>query len=184
MRDLLFGVHALLAGAAAQAGTVNEHYADAGPWRITTDNHQACMMQSYYVIKRNGDEQTLAVFYDAKRKGAVLGWGTRKPKLPPLSASFDFELTFTPKGKPKITSWGNQTFEIDKAADEYRYTHVFKGPDGDRLLRDLASSDTVALSLGPVLMMTLPLDASDAVTKLRECSSKLAERDTSSRLQK
>lgn len=173
MRVFLFGVPALVAGAAAQAGTVTEPYADAGAWQITTDNHQACMMQSSYEIKRNGDEQTLAILYDAKRKGAVLGWGTRKPKLPPLSASFAFELSFTPKGKPKTTSWGSQTFEIGKAADEYRYTHVFKGPDGDRFLRDLASSDTVALSLGPVLMMALPLDASDAVTKLRECASKL-----------
>jgi hypothetical protein len=174
MRVLLSGVQALLAGVAAHAGTVDEPYADAGAWQITTANHQACLMQSSYVIKHNGDEQTLVVFYDAKRNGAVLGWGTRKPKLPPLSASLDFELSFTPKGKARIISWGNQTFRIDKAADEYRYTHVFNGADGDRLLRDLASSDTVALSLGPVLMMTLPLDASAAVAKLRECSSRLA----------
>jgi hypothetical protein len=150
MRVLLSGVHALLAGVAAHAGTVDEPYADAGAWQITTANHQACLMQSSYVIKHNGDEQTLVVFYDAKRNGAVLGWGTRKPSFR-RSARLSTSSSLSP-----------------------RYTHVFNGADGDRLLRDLASSDTVALSLGPVLMMTLPIDASAGVAKLRECSSRLA----------
>jgi hypothetical protein len=54
--------------------------------------------------------------------------------------------------------------------------HVFKGStDSDRFLRDLASHDAIALFFGPGLLTSLPLKASDTVTKLRECSSKSAE---------
>lgn len=48
-------------------------------------------------------------------------------------------------------------------------------PDSDRFLRDLASHDALALFFGPGLLTSLPLKASDTVTKLRECSSKSVE---------
>jgi len=39
------------------------------------------MMQRSYVMKDNGDQQALIVFYDAQRKGAVLGWVTHTRML-------------------------------------------------------------------------------------------------------
>lgn len=143
------------------------------------------MMKRFYVLRDDGDEQALVIFYDAQRNAAALGWGTRKPKLPPLSNSLDFGLSFTRKGSGLNETWGSQPFQIEKRADEYRFSHVFSGStDSDRFLRDIASSDTIGLWFGPTLMMGLPLSASDAVRKLRECSSKILEQDPSGRLQK
>jgi len=131
------------------------------------------------------DEQLLSILYDAQRKAAALGWVTRKPKFPPLSHSLDFDLTFTGKGSSLNETWGSQPFQIQKRADSYAFTHAFNGStDSDRFLQDLASHDTIGLWFGPSLMVGLPLQASDAVAKLRECSSKIAEQDTSGRLQK
>ena len=185
MRDRIIGVCALLSAGASQAEPVSEPYANAGDWEITTENHRACMMKRFYVLRDDGDEQALVIFYDAQRKAAALGWGTRKPKLPPLSDSLDFDLSFARKGSSLNEAWGSQPFQIEKRVDEYRFSHVFNGStDSDRFLRDIASSDTIGLWFGPTLMMGLPLSASDAVTKLRECSSKIVEQDTSRRLQK
>jgi hypothetical protein len=47
----------------------------------------------------------------------------------------------------------------------------------------ISRSDTIGLWLGPSLMTGLPLDASDAVIKLRDCASKIAENDASDRQQ-
>lgn len=184
MRGRIIGVYALLSAGASQAEPVSEPYANVHDWEITAENHRACMMKRFYVL-RDGDEQALVIFYDAQRKAAALGWGTRKPKLPPLSDSLDFGLSFTRKGSSLNETWGSQPFQIEKRVDEYRFSHVFNGStDSDRFLRDIASSDTIGLWLGPTLMMGLPLSASDAVAKLRECSSKIGEQDTSGRLQK
>ena len=142
-------------------------------------------MSRFYVRRDDADEQELDFIYDAQRKAAPLGWATRKPKLPPQSDSLDFGLTFTRKGSSLNETWGSQAFDIQKRADGYRFLHIFAGSaESDRFLRDLASSDTVGLWLGPSLMMGLPLSASDAVTKLRECSSKIVEEDSPDGLQK
>lgn len=185
MRGRIIGACALLSAGAAQAQSVSEPYATVSEWEITAANHGACMMQRSYLLKDNGDRQALIVFYDAQRKGTVLGWVTHKPKLPPLSDSFDFGLSFSRKGSSLNETWGSQPFQIEKVGDEYRYSHVFKGSnDSDRFLRDFASSETIALWMGPTVMMARYLNASDAVQKLRECSSKTVEQDTSGRLHK
>ncbi|QNP46314.1 hypothetical protein H9L14_03680 [Sphingomonas sediminicola] len=185
MNGRILGVCALLSAGAARAEPVSETYATVGEWEITAGNHGACVMQRSYLLKDNGDQQTLVVFYDAQKKGAVLGWGTRKPKLPPLSDSLDFDLSFSRKGSSLNETWGSQPFQIEKVGDEYRYSHVFKGSaDSDRFLRDLGSSEMLALWLGPTVMMARYLNASEAVEKLRECSSKVVGLDTSARLQK
>ena len=185
MRGWIIGTYALLVAGAAQAQQVSEPYATAGQWELTAENHKACMMKREFVIKGTGDAQVLAIYTDPQGDVTVLGWGTHKPKLPPLSDSLDFGLTFIRKGMPLNKTWGSQPFEIDKFGDEYRFSHVFKGSLGsDRFLGDLASSEIISLWFGPALMMSLPLDASDAVTKLRECSSKIVDQDTSGRLQK
>ena len=175
MRGLIIGMYALLSAGTSQAERVSEPYTKVGDWDISKDSG-ACVMSRSYLLKDEGDEQELAVIYDAQREAAALGWATRKPKFPPLSASLDFRLSFTGKGSSLNERWGNQTFGIQKRADGYRFMHVFRGPtESDRFLRDVASSDTVGLWFGPSLMMGLPLSASDAVTKLRECSSNIVE---------
>jgi len=183
MRGWIIGAYALLGTSLSHAEPVAQPYANVGEWEIIAGN-KACLMTRSYALK-DGDEQRLAIYYDAQRKGALLGWATRKPKLAALSDSFDFGLSFSRKGSSLNETWGSQAFQVEKVGDEHRFSHVFKGPtDSDRFLRDFASSEIIALWLGPTVMMARYLNASDAVTKLRECSSKIAEQATSGSLGK
>lgn len=185
MRGWPIGVCALLSAGVSQAETAAEPLANAGDWEITAGHHGGCMMHRSYALTDKGDQQTLIVFYDAQREAALLGWITHKPELPPLSDSFDFDLSFSGKGSSPRETWGSQSFQIEKVGDEYRYSHVFKGStDSDRFLRDFASSEIIALWVGPTVMMARYLNASDAVAKLRVCSSRNVEQDPSGRLQK
>jgi len=177
LRKCIFGLCALLGVGIAQAEPVNEPYAKVGDWEITAENNRECVMKRLYGSKVADEAQGLIVLYDARRKTAALSWASPKPKLPPLSTSLDFDLAFL-KGSSLNESWGSQTFEIQKPAGAYAFIHVFTNPaDVERILGDLASHEAIALFFGPTLMTGLPLDASDAVAKLRECASKLAERD-------
>ena len=180
----MFCVFALLSAGTAQAERVSEPYAKVGYWEITTENHTECVMKSLYPGKVANDEQGLLVLYNAQQKFAAMSWAAHHPEFPPLRDSMVLDLAFL-KGSSMNESWGSQAFQIDKHSDGYGFTHVFKGSaDSDRFLRDLASHDSIALFLGPLLMTGLPLQASDAVRKLRECSAKAVEQDTSDRLQK
>lgn len=179
MRGRIIGVYALLSASASQAERVSEPYAKVGYWEITTDNHSVCVMKSVYPGKVADGDQALIIGYNGRQKAAVLSWTPRKPELPALTDSLNLELSFL-KGRSLNESWGSQPFEIEKSADTYSFIHVFKGStDSDRFLRDLASHDALALFFGPGLLTSLPLKASDAVAKLRECSSKIAEQDVS-----
>ncbi|HVJ02795.1 MAG TPA: hypothetical protein VM662_11480 [Sphingomonas sp.] len=165
---------ALLTASTAQAEGVSDPYATVGDWRITADNHKMCTMTRLYDSPVPEDVQALIVIYDAQRQIVSLNWAARKPKLPVLTDSLDFRLAFL-KGKSMDESWGSQSFEIQKN-DGYLFTHVFKGgPDVQHILRDLASHEIITLFFGPLVTTSLYLNASGAVAKLRECSSKLAE---------
>jgi hypothetical protein len=178
----MFGVFALLSAGVAEAEPVREPHAKVGDWEIGAVNHKECgMLRSF--AGRVADEYQLLVLYDAQRKVAALSWATPKPPLP-TAASLDLYLTFTRKGSPLNEKWGSQSFQFTKLVGGYSFTHVFGSADSDRFLRDLASSDTIGLWLGPSLMTGLPLDASDAVTNLRDCASKMAEKDAFDRQQK
>lgn len=177
----MFGVFALLSAGVAEAEPVREPYAKVGDWEISAVNHRECgMLRSF--AGRVADEYQLLVLYDAQRKVAALSWATPKPPLS-TAASLDLYLTFTRKGSPLNEKWGSQHFQFAKMVGGYSFTHVFGSADSDRFLRDLASSDTIGLWLGPSLMTGLPLNASDAVTKLRDCASKIAENNASDRQQ-
>jgi hypothetical protein len=181
MRGRIIGAYALLSASASQAERVSEPYAKVGYWAITTENHSVCVMKSGYPGKTADDDEALIIGYNAQQKTAVLSWTPRKPKVPALADSLDLELSFL-KGRSLNQSWGSQPFQIAKSADTYSFIHVFKGSTAsDRFLRDLASHDALALSFGPGLLTSLPLKASDAVTKLRECSSKIVGQDVSDR---
>jgi hypothetical protein len=183
LKGKIFGVCALLTAGAAQAERVSEPYANVGDWEITAENHRECGMKRLYGSSVAEKEQGLIVLYDAQRQAASLTWVTRKPQFPPLSDSLHFDLAFL-KGSAMNESWGSQPFQVQKG-DGYGFTHVFLGTAAvQRILRDLASHETIALFFGPTLMTGLHLDASDAVAKLRECSSKIAERNSVGPLQR
>ena len=175
MRGRIIGVAALLCAGAAQAERVSEPYAKVGYWEIATENHRECVMKREYPATAKDGEEGLVIGYDPHAKVAVLGWAPRKPKFPAPTNPMNLELSFL-KGKSLNESWGSQPFSIAKSGDTYGFVHLFTAPgDSDRFLRDVASHDTFALFLGPVLMTGLPLNASDAVAKLRECSAKIGE---------
>lgn len=181
MRGRIIGICALLSASALQAERVSEHYATVGYWEITTENHSICVMKSGFPGKVTNDAQALMIGYNAQQKTAAFGWMTEKPRFPALTDSSDFELSFL-KGSSLNESWGALPFRNDKSPASF--IHVFKGPtDSDRFLRDLASSDALVLFFGPVMLTSLPLKATGAVSKLRECSSKIADQGTSDRLQ-
>lgn len=184
MRGRLLGVFALLSAGASHAEITSDPYAVVGDWQITATDPGRCAMARFYPASAKYDDELLIVVYDAQRKAAVLTWVSRKPALPPLGSSLDLELSLF-GGASKAAQWGSQSFETKKQADHYGFTHVFAGPhDGDRILSDIAAHKTFALFLGPTLMTGLLLDASDAVIKLRECSSKIAGPDTSDHSQR
>ena len=174
VKGRIVGLCALLIAGAAHAEGITEPYVTAGDWEISAANHHMCGMRRLYGSPVREEEQALIVLYDPRRQLVSLNWGAHKPAFPPLGATLPLDLTFL-KGKSMEESWGNQTFQIEKR-DGYLFTHIFAGTkDTQRILRDLASHKTIVLSLGPSLMTALYLDASDAVAKLRECASKLAE---------
>jgi len=166
---------ALLAAGAAQAQHVSEPYAKVGDWEILAENHRECGMRRVYASGIAEKEQGLFVIYDAQRQVALLGWAMRKPPFPPLGGPIHLDLAFL-KGRSMDDSWGNQPFQVQKGdVDGYLATHIFAGgTDAQRILRDIGSHDTMALFLGPAVMMSHRLDAADAVAKLRECASKIA----------
>jgi len=184
LRGKIFGVCALLTAGAAQAERVSEPYGKVGDWEISAENHRECGMRSSYGNGVAEKEQGLFVLYDAQRQVALLGWAARKPPLPPVGGPVHLDLAFL-KGSSMDESWGNQPFQSQKGdGDGYVFTHIFAGStDVQRILRDLASHEAIALSFGPSLVTGLHLNASDAVAKLRECSSKIVEQDASDRLQ-
>ena len=179
MRGRLLGVFALLSAGASHAEITSEPYAVVGDWKVTANNRGQCAMARFYPGSAKYDDEGLIVAYDAQRKAAALTWVSTKPALPPLGDSLDLELSFL-GGKSQNARWGSQAFETEKRADSYGFTHVFIGStDSERLLSDIGAHETFALFLGPTLMAGLRLNASDAVTKLRECSSKIVGQDAS-----
>lgn len=178
LKGTILGLGALLTANAAQAERVSEPYGTAEDWEITAANHQMCGMKRLYDSSVPNDVQGLIVLYDAQRQIVSLNWAARKPALPVLTDSLDFDLVFL-KGRSMDQSWGSQPFQIQKG-DGYLFTHMFSGTsEVERILRDLASHDTIALFFGPSLMTSRYLNASDAVAKLRECAAKVAERGPS-----
>jgi len=183
MRGRIIGVCALLSANAAQAERVSEPYGKVGYWEITTENHNICVMKSGFPGKVANDAEALLIGYNPQQKTAVLSWTTQKQKLPALSDSLDFQLSFL-KGRSLNDSWGSQPFQIKESAESHSFIHAFRGStDSDHFLRDLASHDALVLYFGPVMMTSLPLKAPEAVQSLRECASKIAEQDTSDRSQ-
>ena len=185
MRGWIIGACALLGAGAAQAQAAYEPYATVGRWEIYAEAaKKICMMSRWYGSVDADETDGLMVLYNAQKETALLGWGSNKMSFLPAKGTLDFDLSFL-KGEVLNESWGTQPFEYEKPNSKHVFTHVFKGPtDVQRILRDLAGHESLTLFFGPTVMTGLPLDASGAVEKLRECSSKLAGRDSGAPLPK
>ena len=170
LKSWIFGVGALLSAGAAQGAVTNEPYATVGDWDITADNQQQCSMSQIFGSKVAEEIQLLGVTYHSQ-KGLALSWVSNKPRYLPSDGSIGLHLAFL-KGSSSNETWGKRAFSYRKVDRAYYFNHVFAGPtDIDRILRDLSASEIISLNLGPTLMMALPLNAADAIKKLRECTT-------------
>lgn len=169
MRGWIVSASLLLSAGAAQ-GKEFQAYDKVGDWEIVSQDGERCAMKRSYGSVVADQQQGLVVMYNAQRQRVSLGWASNKPKFLPAHGSLYLDLIFVKKSSSD-ESWGSQSFDYDKQPDTYFITHVFTGSaEAERILRDLASNEVISFFLGPTLMMGLPLDASAAVKKLRECA--------------
>jgi len=178
MRGWIIGLCALLGVGTAQAEEGPEPYAKVGAWEIAADApKQLCRMFRLYGSVDPDKIEGLLVLYSAQKQVVLLSFANNKMKYLPKDGSLNFDMSFM-KGSSLDESWGSQLFEYHKLDGKYGFHHVFKGEaEVRRILRDLASHEGIVLFFGPDVMTGLPLDASNAVEKLRECSLKLAAND-------
>ena len=168
MQVWVIGVYAMLAAGAAQA---EEVYATAGSWVISAEppSHR-CVMHRSYRSKDGKKNEGLAVVYAADKEGVLLFWSNDWMTYLRSTGDLELGLAFK-KGTSVDESWGSRTLHYDKVDNNYHFTRAFTDADESRrILRDLAVNETMGISLGPVLITKLPLDASEDVDKLRECS--------------
>lgn len=179
MRNWMIAMCALLSAGAAQGQAVGEPYATIGDWGISADaTKKTCVMHRLYGSVVEDEVESVLVIYDAQKEAVALGLASKKMKWLPPEGSLYLDLAFL-KGEALDESWGSQSFRYNKPEDTHHFSLVFKGAtDAQRILRDLAGNENLTLFFGPKVMTGLPLDASGAVEKLRECSLKLAGRDS------
>jgi hypothetical protein len=164
----MIGVGALLAAGPAQG---EETYARIGGWEISAQppSHQ-CLMYRSYRSKDGKKVEDLTVLYAADKEGVLLDWSNDWMTYLPAKGDLELGLAFK-EGASVDQSWGSRSLHYDKVGSTYHFTRAFtNAEEAHRVLRALASNESIGLFLGPVLMTSLPLDASDAVEKLRECS--------------
>lgn len=177
MRGWIIGVCALIGASAARAEGEREPYAQVGKWDIAADAaKRICLMSRMYGSVDPDKVEGIMVLYNAQKQAASISWASKKIGfLPKEEGTLDFDLSFL-KGSSLDESWGRKAFDYKKVADKYIFTHVFLGAaDAKRILRDIAEHESITLFFGPSVLTGLPLDASEAVEKLRECSLKLAD---------
>jgi hypothetical protein len=172
MNHWLIGMSALLCAAAAQGSSAEGSYAKVGDWEITTESEKQCSMTQIFESNVADDVQGLIVVYDAKREGAVLSWAGKKPKYLLASGSLNLELDFQGNSASE-EKWSSKRFDYTKKANgTYHLNHVVIGKAAaDRILRDIESHEGISLFLGSTMIMSLPLGASEAVAKLRDCAA-------------
>jgi hypothetical protein len=163
-----FGVVALLTASSAQG---EETYARVGSWEISAQppSHR-CLMYRSYRSKDGKKIEDLTVLYAADKEGVLLDWSN--DWMTYLLAKGDLELGLVFKeGAAVDESWGSRSLHYDKVGNTNHFSRAFTNTEeAHRVLRKFASNESIGLFLGPVLMTNLPLDASQAVEKLRECS--------------
>jgi hypothetical protein len=149
---------------------MDQVYAKVGNWELVVQDNQRCAMKRSYGSLVPDQQQALVIMYNAQEQRVAFGWASNKPKFLGAHGSIKLDVAFIKKSGLD-ESWGSQSFDYDKQPDTYFLTHVFSGSaNAERILHDLASHEGISLFFGPDVMMGLPLDASDAVRKLRECA--------------
>jgi hypothetical protein len=126
-------------------------------------------MHRSYRSKAGNKNETLTVVYAADKEGVLLIWSN--DWMTYLSnKGLELGLAFK-NGASVDESWGSRNLRDDKVADDYHFTRAFAdAEEAGRVLRALAANESIGVLLGPTLITHLPLDASKAVEKLRECS--------------
>ena len=171
MRSWVIGVSALLTAGVAQGEEAASTYAEVGSWQILAEPpSKRCAMQRSYRSKVGNKREGLTVLYAADKEGVLLVWSNDWMTYLPAKGDLDLGLAFK-TGVSVDESWGNRKLHYDKVADLYYFTRAFTdAEEAHRVLDALAANENIGLFLGPTLITNLPLDASDAVAKLRECS--------------
>lgn len=171
MKIWLFGMCVLLWGGVAQAEPAADTYATVGDWEITADGNKRCSMSQVFTSVLADGVEVLAVIYDAKLEGVVLSWAGNKPKFLLASGSVDLDVAFMKKSSSK-DSWSSKQFDYKKTNGTYHLHHALIGrTDTYSMLDDLATNEIIALFLGPTMITSLPLNATEAVAKLRICAT-------------
>jgi len=169
MQGWVIGVSALLTAGSAQAA--DSTYAKVGDWEISAQApSQRCLMQRFYRSKDGKKTEGLTILYAADKEGVLLVWTNDWMTYLPVKGDLELGLAFR-KGDSADQSWGSRNLPYEKIGNTVYFTLVFKNAgEAQRILRDLAASDHFGLLLGPALLTSVPLDASEAIPKLRECS--------------
>ena len=167
-RGLAIGVCTLLTATAAQG---KETYAEVGTWEISAQPpSQRCIMHRSYRSKDGKKREGLTILYAADKEGVLLTWSNDWMTYLPAKGDLELSLGFK-KGATVDESWGSRSLHYDKVDDTYYFTRAFTdAEETHRVMSDLAANDSIGLLLGTGLITNLPLDASAAVEKLRECS--------------
>ena len=171
MQRWVIGVYALLTAGAAQAGEADQIYAKVGGWEISAQppSHR-CVMQRFYRSKDGKKTEGLTVLYAADKEGVLLIWSNDWMTYLPAKGDLELGLAFR-KGASVDQSWASRNLHYDKVGNDYLFTRAFtEAEEARRVLHDLATSEHIGLFLGPALLTSIPLDASEAIEKLRECS--------------
>jgi hypothetical protein len=171
MQRWIIGVYALLTAGAAQAEEADQTYAKVGGWEISAQppSHR-CLMQRFYRSKDGKKTEGLTVLYAADKEGVLLIWSNDWMTYLPVKGDLELGLAFR-KGASVDQAWASRSLHYDKVGNDYLFTRAFTGAgEARRVLQDLAVSEHIGLFLGPALLTSMPLDASKAIEKLRECS--------------
>ena len=169
MRSWWIGACALLSSGAVQAEASGSIYAKVGAWEISAEPPR-CIMQGFFGNKDGKKVDGLTVLYAADKEGVLLIWSNNWMTYLPANGELDLGLVFG-KGTSVDASWGSSKLRYEKVGKDYLFTRAFKDAQAaDKFLRDFAESQVVGLTLGATLLTSFKLDASEAITKLRECS--------------
>ena len=169
MQSWVMGVSALLSAGASQAADLT--YAQVGSWEISAQPpSQQCLMQRFYRGKDGKKIEGLTILYAADKEGVLLVWTNDWMTYLPAKGNLELGLAFR-QGESADLSWGSRDLPYEKIGNTIYFTLVFKSAaEAQRILHDLAASDHFGLLLGPGLLTSMPLDAFEAVVKLRECA--------------
>ena len=171
MKRWLMGACALLTAGTAQAEDAGEIYATVGGWEISAEAPtQRCLMQRFFRSQDGKKLEGLTVLYAADKEAVFLVWSNDYMTHLPAKGDLELGLAFK-NGASVDQSWGIRSLHYDKVGKDYLFTRIFTdAQEARRILRDLAASEHMGLFHGPALLTSIPLNAAEAIDKLRECS--------------